>query len=346
MVDKTGKVVQPDSTTMTAADYKHHLEVNALVHNAVAGAFNVRAADTPDMSVVIESGNIWTGAAIIEQTSQTLGSIPAPSVNPRVDIIEIDPLTGTAYRVQGAGAASPVKPAVTAGRVPLAYYQIAVGATAITNAMIVPVRSPSWGGVMRSGDQSISGNLAIGGALRAWSGAKHLDIGNVTSVTEAGNESGIYNNLIHDGTNFRHIINGYGTILDINPSSGDIQVSTAPSGVAGAIASPAEKFKIATDGTTTINGNVVRHNGNIFHGRVDSNGTAIRLPNGWTSVRNGVGNYTVTHNIGSFNYTITMSRSYTGLVGHNRGINSFSVYTSNSGGTAVDWDFDFIVMVD
>lgn len=141
MPDITGKFVQPDSTTQDAATYKNALEVSALIHQPVAGAFNVRASDTPTLSVVIDGGAIYTGVSIIEIGAQTLTGITAPVSQPRIDVIEIDPFTGSAYRVQGTPAASPARPNVTAGRVPLAYYQIGVGATAITNTMIVPVRS-------------------------------------------------------------------------------------------------------------------------------------------------------------------------------------------------------------
>lgn len=45
-----------------------------------------------------------------------------------------------------------------------------------------------------------------------------------------------------------------------------------------------------------------------YGGHVASGGTATHLPSGWTSAKTGTGQYTVTHNLGSANYSaIAMS---------------------------------------
>lgn len=45
----------------------------------------------------------------------------------------------------------------------------------------------------------------------------------------------------------------------------------------------------------------------VYGGRVSSTGTATYLPSGWSSVRNSVGSYTVTHNLGTTSYASTPS---------------------------------------
>lgn len=265
----SAKFIQPDSTTQDAATYKNALESAALIHNAVAGAFNVRAADTPAMSVVIASGNVWTGATIIEKTDQTISGIPAPSANQRIDIIEIDPLTGTAYRVAGAEAASPTKPAVTTGRVPLAYFQLATTTTAITNSMIIPVRSINVGAVMRNGSQLMSGPLAVGGTSRAWeTGAKVVDLGDGSSFIEyaSGGGCSIASNLRFSGAAWYYIENGFGSVTTWSKSAGQITEYTAPSGTAGAVATVSIRRKLLVDGSMTLNGNAVWNAGSLIAG--------------------------------------------------------------------------------
>lgn len=108
----------------------------------------------------------------------------------------------------------------------------------------------------------------------------------------------------------------------------------------------------------TINKNGINVNGanlpQVFTGSVDSTGAALYLPTGWSCVRNGLGDYTITHN---FNVNIWYSVILTPITGHYRGKivsfgpNSFNVTFQEStysgglytGETLVDTDFNFIV---
>lgn len=64
-----------------------------------------------------------------------------------------------------------------------------------------------------------------------------------------------------------------------------------------------------------------------FTGIVSSLGVGVILPSGWTSVQNGVGDYTITHNLNSASYTALV----TPITGHFRGqvlnqtVNTFDV---------------------
>jgi len=108
----------------------------------------------------------------------------------------------------------------------------------------------------------------------------------------------------------------------------------------------------------TINKNGINVNGanlpQVFTGSVDATGAALYLPTGWSCVRNGLGDYTITHN---FNVNIWYSVVLTPITGHFRGKivsfgpNSFNVTFQESqysgglytGETLVDTDFNFIV---
>jgi len=153
----TATPLQPDYTTQSGSQYKANIDAMTRAVSELAAAFSVHESATPDMNVVVDSGAQFTGATIIEQAAQTLGPLTAPGVNPRIDLVELDPLTGTAYVITGTENASPSIPSVTSGRVPLAYFQLETSTVVIDNTIIVPVRFSPWGAVLRDGSQTITG---------------------------------------------------------------------------------------------------------------------------------------------------------------------------------------------
>ena len=63
-------------------------------------------------------------------------------------------------------------------------------------------------------------------------------------------------------------------------------------------------IQAGTGVTVTNNGTSgVTISGSSFSGYINSDGTAGHLPSGWSSSRSGVGQYTITHNLGTSNYT-------------------------------------------
>lgn len=61
-----------------------------------------------------------------------------------------------------------------------------------------------------------------------------------------------------------------------------------------------------TDALQLVNKKYVdAHKG--YAGRVADTGAAILLPKGWSSVQNGTGDYTVTHNLGNTNYSVVIN---------------------------------------
>lgn len=83
----------------------------------------------------------------------------------------------------------------------------------------------------------------------------------------------------------------------------------------------------------------------VFGGRINSTGAAISLPAGWSSVRNALGQYTVTHNFGATNYACvpvadgssTMSTMFA------TGANSFTVNII-TGGLFTDQFWQFVLV--
>lgn len=98
----------------------------------------------------------------------------------------------------------------------------------------------------------------------------------------------------------------------------------------------------------TIFSNSIRHDGNIFHGRVEANGIALRLPAGWTSVKISTGTYTLTHNLGTLNTTqVASNLNGTGSATIRRSdANSMVVNTVNASGVATDLGCNFMVIID
>lgn len=95
---------------------------------------------------------------------------------------------------------------------------------------------------------------------------------------------------------------------------------------------------IATQPSTSTN--------SIFYGIVKSDGTAIILPDGWSSSRSSAGEYIVTHNLGTTSYgvvTNAVSQVSTHLPTPNSA-NFFQIFTTDSSGSVSDSNFTFILV--
>lgn len=77
-----------------------------------------------------------------------------------------------------------------------------------------------------------------------------------------------------------------------------------------AVKSGVTQIDYRTVGSIFINGVATSGLNNataIYVGRVDSTGTAVKLPSGWTSSKSVATVYTVTHNLGTANYTLVIN---------------------------------------
>lgn len=83
----------------------------------------------------------------------------------------------------------------------------------------------------------------------------------------------------------------------------------------------------------------------IYAGRVASGGGATKLPSGWSSTKITTGTYRVTHNLGTVNYTVTLSGTYFMLI-KSAAANYFEVYSAQENGVLIDGMFHFILIKD
>ena len=171
--------VIPDSTgPQSGTQYKVNIDANGKVDSRLAWAFAPHEQATPDMTVRLEAGFIpKAGAKAAEVAAQSTGIITAPSVNPRNDIVHIDAATGAGDVATGAENASPVDPAVPAGKVAVGRIRFQTSTTTITNSILDDLRNPGFLGL------GTAAALSVGLGLRDNSGALDLDINGLAAIT-------------------------------------------------------------------------------------------------------------------------------------------------------------------
>jgi len=65
----------------------------------------------------------------------------------------------------------------------------------------------------------------------------------------------------------------------------------------------------------------------IYSGRVASDGSAVKLPSGWSSSRTATGKYQITHNLGTTDYTITALANGKHSLYSNKASNTIDIYS-------------------
>ena len=134
------KFVQPNHTTQGAADYKASIDSSVNVISKVGIDWAPQENNTPNMTVIIKPGRLLIGAVyVVKQTQQTT-TITAPTTNPRIDRIAIDPTTGDYVIITGVEAASPVAPDYSTGHIPVCQFTLQTTTTEITNLLITDER--------------------------------------------------------------------------------------------------------------------------------------------------------------------------------------------------------------
>lgn len=129
-----------DYTTQDPATYKAAIDGNSIVGKRIVDAFAPHQQSSPNMTVRLDAGAIFSGAGLLEVAAQSTGTITAPSVNPRIDRVVCNLITGAVSVITGAENVSPVAPAITAGNFPVAQVLLATSTTTITNAIITDER--------------------------------------------------------------------------------------------------------------------------------------------------------------------------------------------------------------
>lgn len=131
--------VDPNYTTAPDANtYKANLDAGHKVAKRIVDMFacHERVSGGPNLSVDVDAGVLWNGSALTEVAAQNVAGFTAPVTNPRIDRVVLDPVSGTASRVAGTEAASPVAPAIPAGKVPLCRVTLPAAVASVTNAIV------------------------------------------------------------------------------------------------------------------------------------------------------------------------------------------------------------------
>ena len=135
------------SNLLTAADVSVFTPLEAggaispLMIGSIGAQFRAHEADTPDMTVVVDAGRVQNGVTLTEVAQQATATITAPTTNPRIDRVVIDNVTGVVSVIAGTEAASPVAPALTAGKIAVTQVLLQTATVAITNGMITDERN-------------------------------------------------------------------------------------------------------------------------------------------------------------------------------------------------------------
>lgn len=135
-----GQFLQTNYTTQTGTAYPLAIDADWAVAARLIDNFAPHAQATPNMTVALDAGHLFNGAALAEIAAQSTGTIAAPVSNPRIDRIVIDRISGAVSVVTGAEAASPSPPAIPAGKAPVAQVLLQTSSAAIGNSMLTDER--------------------------------------------------------------------------------------------------------------------------------------------------------------------------------------------------------------
>ena len=130
----------PDFPNQFGSTYKANIDAGFAVADRLAWAFAPHEEAAPAMTVRVEAGALFAGTGLTEVAAQSTGAITAPTVDPRIDRVVIDALSGAVSVVTGTEAAAPVAPAIPAGKVPICQVALVLAQTEIVNPDITDER--------------------------------------------------------------------------------------------------------------------------------------------------------------------------------------------------------------
>ena len=189
-----------DADNPSATQYKINIDACAAIAKRYANNFAVHEQASPNMTIRVEAGYIFDfSGTLTEYAAQSSGTITAPTVNPRIDRIILNPSTGAVSIITGTESATPSAPTITADRIPLAQIALTVGQSTITNTSISDERVLPIFNNLR-----IPGNLTTANVRASGSGGLDLQNNSGTSVLTLGAGGGtgasFKGNVIVEGT--------------------------------------------------------------------------------------------------------------------------------------------------
>jgi microcystin-dependent protein len=155
-----GQFQQSNYTTQTGTAYPLAIDADWAVAARLVDNFAPHAQATPNMSVALDAGHVFNGTVLTEVPAQSTGAITPPVNNPRIDRVVVDRASGAVSVVTGTEAASPVPPAIPAGKAPVAQVLLQTTSTAVTNSMLTDERDLAALG-LASGAYTMVGTAAI-----------------------------------------------------------------------------------------------------------------------------------------------------------------------------------------
>jgi hypothetical protein len=152
VIDDLAAVSIGTTNAETTAARPYHANLKARLDNITSGLPNFRATttalvteSTPNaMTVEIAADSGQINGISVNWSAATSGTITAPSVNPRIDIVVANS-DNTITIVTGAEAATPVIPAIATTQLALARIDLTTSTTVITNSEII-----NYGGLVNS----------------------------------------------------------------------------------------------------------------------------------------------------------------------------------------------------
>lgn len=136
-----------DFNSQNPTPYKSNIDGNFAVAQRIVDPFAPHAQVSPNMTVQLDPGSIWSGSVLTELSAQNTSVIVAPVTNPRIDRVVISSITGIIAVITGTEAMSPVAPAFGVNQFPVAQVALQTTSVIITNAMITDERNFAGTGV-------------------------------------------------------------------------------------------------------------------------------------------------------------------------------------------------------
>jgi hypothetical protein len=151
VIDDLAAVSIGTTNAETTAARPYHASLKERLDDITSGKPNYRdtitslvTESTPNaMTVEIAAGAGQVGGITVNWSAATTGTITAPSVNPRIDIVVVNS-DNTITVVTGAEAATPLIPTVTNTQLALARIDLTVGMATITNSDIINYNGYVW----------------------------------------------------------------------------------------------------------------------------------------------------------------------------------------------------------
>lgn len=189
--------VQPNYTAQSGSAYKGNIDAAIAAYLREAGAFAAHEQSTPDMTVRLDAGALFTGGSILsEVAAQSSGTITAPSALPRKDIVYVDGRTGAVGVATGAEHASPSDPSIPAGKLPIARVTLQTSTTAISNSILDDIRDLRLAGVATAIQNQVATYAVATGSSNAFA----ITVAPVPAARAAGQRWAVKANHAIDGS--------------------------------------------------------------------------------------------------------------------------------------------------